>query len=233
MLLSKMTKTLAVGLLLLGAVRAQAATNYEASGVALHQCSCAYACPCMFENGPDNCALAAVYHFDKARYAGVDVSGLSMISIDGAVDAHAPKMTGKMAACCATKSKIAKTNVPAGVIYLDAKATPPQRQALLALMQAHGEWPGAGRPVRVVPIEFVKTNSGYKTHVPGLFDGETAGVASRTGTPIVVSGVGFAEGPRWTVGRSVVNDLHDTALGLRWHLPGTNGSSTQFHWVSQ
>ena len=232
MLLSKIAQTLTVGLLLLGAVRAQAVPSYQASGVALHQCSCAYACPCMFENGPDNCALAAVYHFDKASYAGVDVSGLSMISIDGAVDAHAPKM----AACCAAKSqtaKIAKTNVPAGVIYLDAKASPAQRQALLGLMEAHGEWPGAGRPVRVVPIEFVKTNSGYKTHVPGLFDGQTAGVLSRTGTPIVVSGVGFAEGPRWTVGRSVVNDLHDTALGLRWHLPGTNGSSTQFYWKSQ
>ena len=227
MIFSKIIRTLAVSLLLLGAIRAQAAPSYQASGVALHQCSCAYACPCMFENGPDNCALAAVYHFDKASYAGVDVSGLSMISIDGAVDAHAPKM----AACCASKPKIAKTNVPAGVIYLDGKASPAQRQALLGLMEAHGEWPGAGRPVRVVPIEFVKTNSGYKTHVPGLFDGETAGVPSRTGTPIVVSGVGFAEGPRWTVGRSVVNDLHDTSLGLRWHLPNTNGSWTQFHWA--
>ena len=228
MIFSKIVRTFAASLLLVGTVRAQAAPNYQASGVALHQCSCAYACPCMFENGPDNCALAAVYHFDKASYAGVDVSGLSMISIDGAVDAHAPKM----AACCLAKSKIAKTNVPAGVIYLDARATQPQRQALLGLMEAHGEWPGAGRPVRVVPIEFVKTNSGYKTHVPGLFDGETAGVPSRTGTPIVVSGVGFAEGPRWTVGRSVVNDLHDTSLGLRWHLPDTNGSWTQFHWAS-
>lgn len=227
-MLSKTLKALAVGLILLSSARAEAAPSYDADGVALHQCSCAYACPCMFENGPDNCALAAVYHFDKASYAGVDVSGLSMISIDGAIGAHTPKM----AACCVAKSKTAKTNVPAGVIYLDAKATPTQRQALLGLMEAHGEWPGAGRPVRVVPISFVKTNSGYKTHVPGLFDGETAGVASRTGTPIVVNGVGFAEGPRWTVGRSVINDLHDAALGLRWHLPNTNGSWTQFHWAA-
>lgn len=226
-MLSKTLKALAAGLILLGTSRAQAAPNYTADGIALHQCSCAYACPCMFENGPDNCALAAVYHFDHASYAGVDVSGLSMISIDGAIGAHAPKM----AACCVSNLKTAKTNVPAGVIYLDANATQAQRQALLGLMEAHGEWPGAGRPVRVVPISFVKTNSGYKTHVPGLFDGETAGVPSRTGTPIVVSGVGFAEGPRWTVGRSVVNDLHDASLGLRWHLPNTNGSWTQFHWA--
>jgi len=162
----------------------------------------------MFENGPDNCALAAIYHLEAARYAGVDISGLNMISIDGA----------------------AKTNAPAGVVYLDARATAAQRSALLGLLEAHGEWPGAGRPVRSVPILFVKTTNGYKTTVPGLFRGEAKRVLSRNGTQIVVDGVGFAEGPRWVVGRSVVNDLHDISLGLHWHLPGTNGSWSQFDW---
>ena len=205
-----------------------AAPTYQADGVVLHQCSCAYACPCMFENGPDNCALAAVYHLDKAAFGGVDVSGLSMISIDGAVDAH------KGAACCAPKNapKSAKTNPPTGVVYLDARATPAQKSALLALLEAHGEWPGAGRPVKSVPIRFLKTARGYKTTVPGLFEGETQGVKSRNGSAILVDGVGFVEGPRWTVGRSLINDLHDPVLGLKWHLPDTNGSWSLFHWAS-
>lgn len=198
-------------LLLCLAASSPAAVTYEAAGVVVHQCSCAYACPCMFENGPDNCALAAVYHLDTARYAGVDLSGLNMISIDGAVQAQ--------------------SKAPAGVVYLDARATNTQRAALLGLLEAHGEWPGPGRPVRSVPISFLKTQNGYKTDVPGLFTGEAAGVLSRLGTPIVVEGVGFAEGSRWVVGRSRVNDLHDTALGLRWHLPDTNGSWSQFHWT--
>ena len=201
-----------------------AAPSYQASGVVLHQCSCAYACPCMFENGPDNCALAAVYHLDRAAFGGVDVSGLSMISIDGAVNAH------KGAACCAPKN--AKTKSPVGVVYLDARATPAQKSALLALLEAHGEWPGAGRPVKSVPIRFAKTARGYKTVVPGLFEGETEGVKSRSGTAILVDGVGFVEGPRWTVGRSLTNDLHDPALGLKWHLPDTNGSWSLFYWAS-
>jgi len=178
----------------------------------------------MFENGPDNCALAAVYHLDRAAFGGVDVSGLSMISIDGAVNAH------KGAACCAPKN--AKTKSPVGVVYLDARATPAQKSALLALLEAHGEWPGAGRPVKSVPIRFAKTARGYKTVVPGLFEGETEGVKSRSGTAILVDGVGFVEGPRWTVGRSLTNDLHDPALGLKWHLPDTNGSWSLFHWAS-
>ena len=216
----------AAALLLGAALPLMAAPSYQAAGVCVHQCSCAYACPCMFENGPDNCALAAVYHLDHAAYNGVDISGLSMISVDGAVGAH-----GGSACCPMPGMKMKAAKMP-GVVYLDARATPAQKAALLGLLQAHGEWPGAGRPVKSVPIRFVKTAHGYKTTVPGLFDGEAEQVMSRTGTPITVNGVGFAEGPQWIVGRSVVNDLHDTSLGLRWHLPNTNGSWSQFHWAS-
>jgi hypothetical protein len=182
----------------------------------------------MFENGPDDCALAAVYHLGRAAYGGVDVSGLSMISVDGAVGAHRAGAGG--GACCAARA--AKAKAPSGVVYLDARATPAQRRALLGLLEAHGEWPGAGRPVRSVPIRFARTARGYQAGIPGVFEGRTEGVQSRKGEPITVDGVGFAEGRRWTVGRSVVNDLHDAALGLRWHLPGTNGSWSEFHWTS-
>lgn len=204
------------------------AAKYDVSGVVVHQCSCHYACPCMFENGPNDCALAAVYHLDQGSYNGVAVGGLSFLSIDGAVSAH-----GGGGACCrgANDKKNAKTNSPAGVVYLDANATPAQRGALLALLKAHGEWPGAGRPIKDVPIQFTQTATGYAVTVPGFFHGETKQVLSRKGTPITVDGVGFPEGPRWTVGRSLVNDLHDAALGLNWHLPDTNGSWSQLHWA--
>ncbi len=186
------------------------------SGVVVHQCSCRYACPCMFENGPDDCALAAVYHLDKGAAAqGIDVGGLSMISIDGAVSAHGGKIP-----------------TSSGVVYLDARATPAQKRVLLALLRAHGEWPGEGRPIESVPIAFTQTAKGFKTTVPGRFDGEAEQVWSRKHTPITVDGVGFAEGPRWIVGRSRVNDLHDAPLGLHWHLPETNGSWSFFHWTA-
>ena len=120
-----------------------APARYEASGVCIHQCSCEYACPCMFENGPPDCELAAVYHLDHAAYGGTDLSGLSMISVDG------------------TKTK------GGGVVYVDSRATSAQKTALLGLLEAHGEWPGAGRPVKSVPISFEKTAHGYKTSVPG------------------------------------------------------------------
>lgn len=179
----------------------------------------------MFENGPADCALAAVYHFDGGSFDGVPVGGLSMISIDGSLSAH-----GSGGVCCGSK-KSAKTNPPRGVVYLDARADPAQRRALMALLQAHGEWPGAGRPVKPVPIQFAPTAEGYRVAVPGLFQGETKRALSRKGTPITVDGVGFPEGPHWVVGRSVVNDLHDAALGLNWHMPNTNGSWSLLHWA--
>ena len=224
----RFTKFISAALLLGTMAPLAAAPTYQASGVCVHQCSCAYACPCMFENGPDNCALAAVYHLGHAVYQGTDISGLSMISIDGAVGAHGGS------ACCTTPGMAGRKAAKAepGVVYLDARATPAQRIALLGLLEAHGEWPGPGRPVKSVPIRFTQTAHGYTTTVPGLFEGEAEQVMSRTGSPITVDGVGFAEGPHWTVGRSVVNDLHDAGLGLRWHLPGTNGSWSQFRWSS-
>lgn len=205
-----MRNLLATAALLLGAALplSAAPARYEASGVCIHQCSCEYACPCMFENGPPDCELAAVYHLDHAAYGGTDISGLSMISVDG------------------TKTK------NGGVVYLDARASPAQKAALLGLLEAHGEWPGPGRPVKSVPINFEKTAHGYKTSVPGLFDGDAEQVKSRSGSALTVDGVGFAEGGHWIVGRSAVNDLHDSSLGLHWHLPGTNGSWSPFHWVS-
>jgi hypothetical protein len=218
----------AVFLALLQGISVAAASDYDVSGVVLHQCSCPYACPCMFENGPDDCALAAVYHFDQGSVGGVSVAGLSMISIDGAVTKH-----GGGAACCGPAQKNVKTNTPGGVVYLDAAATPAQRQALLTLLQTRGEWPGPGRPVVAEPIRFVPLAAGYAVTVPGLFQGETRQVLSRKGTPLTVDGVGFPEGAHWVVGRSVVNDLHDKRFGLKWHLPDTNGSWSRLHWTQR
>ncbi len=225
--------TAIAGLLLCTAFPARAASpqdksRYDVSGTVLHQCSCHYACPCMFENGPSDCALAAVYHFDQGTWDGVDVSGLSLISVDGSVEAHHNSMTG--GACCADKTAPASSSAPEGVIYVDMHASPVQRRALLGLLEAHGEWPGPGRPVKSVVIAFSKTPVGYHVLVPGLFHGETALVRSRKGTPMTVDGVGFPEGSHWTVGRSIINDLHDSDLHLHWHLPDTNGSWSQFHW---
>lgn len=135
---------LALASLLLGlgeAAWGATAPPYDVRGVAIHQCSCRYACPCMFENAPDKCALAAVYHLDSGTVGGVDVGGLSFISVDGTPPGG-----------CCRSAKEGHDNSRNGVVYLDSRATSNQRRALLAILKDHGEWPGDGRPVEIVPI---------------------------------------------------------------------------------
>ena len=200
-------------LLSAGAASAAPVPAYDVRGVAIHQCSCPYACSCMFENPPARCALAAVYHLDSGEVGGVDVSGLSFISVDGTPASG-------------------RENRQGGVVYLDARATPAQKRALLLILRDHGEWPGGGRPVRSVPILFTPTATGYNTVVPGRFRGAVAQVRSRSGAALVVDGVGFAEGPRWVVGRSLINRLDDADAGVSWDLPtDSNGSWTLLHWT--
>ena len=201
---------------------------YDVSGVAIHQCSCRYACPCMFENAPEKCALAAVYHLDSGTVGGVDVAGLSFLSVDGTPPGGGVARTG---GDCCRPAKGTRENPQNGVVYLDGRATPAQRRALLLILKDHGEWPGDGRPVEVLPITFTPTATGYQTTVSGVFRGEVVPVKSRKGTLISVDGVGFPEGPHWVVGRSTVNDLHDARAGIRWSLPDTNGSWTRLHWT--
>ncbi len=189
------TLVLLASLLSVGAILAAPVPAYDVRGVAIHQCSCRSACSCIFENPPNNCALAAVYHMDRGEVGGVDVSGLSFISVDGT-------------------PPNGRENPQGGVVYLDARADPAQRRALLVILEDHGEWPGDGRPVYDVPILFTPTATGYDTVVPGRFRGVAAQVRSRDGTAIIVNGVGFAEGARWVVGRSRVNRLHDAQAGV-------------------
>ena len=159
---------------------------YDVRGVAIHQCSCPYACPCMFENVPMKCALAAVYHLDSGTVGGVDVAGLSFVSVDGV-----PPDGGQ-------------ENAQNGVVYLDSRATPAQRRTLLLILKDHGEWPNEGRPVEVVPIQFVPTAGGYVTTIPGVFRGEVVQVKSRLGTPISVDELASPRGRTgsWAAARS-------------------------------
>ena len=150
-----------------------------------------------------------------------------MISVDGAVAAH------PAGACCANACKKcapkrraktrAKTSASPGVVYLDATATTPAQRSRPARpcwkRTASGPAPadpfkqrpdlGSPKPPERLP----------RPTSPACFEGEAEGVTvAASGTPVVVDGVGFAEGPRWTVGRSVVNDLHDAG---RWACTGT------------
>jgi hypothetical protein len=58
-------------------------TGYQLEGSLLEACSCNVLCPCWIGEDPDHGACEAVnaYHFDAGTIRGVDVSGLSFVTV--------------------------------------------------------------------------------------------------------------------------------------------------------
>lgn len=88
---------------------------YVLTGTLLEACSCRTLCRCWIGEDPDGgaCDSFNAYHIDKGEINGVDVSGLNYVQV--------VKIPGNVL-------------VPKSwtrVTYVDAKATPAQRQALL------------------------------------------------------------------------------------------------------
>jgi hypothetical protein len=57
---------------------------YQLEGSLLEACSCEVLCPCWIGEDPDRgtCESFIAYHFDRGTIAGVDVSGLSFVSVN-------------------------------------------------------------------------------------------------------------------------------------------------------
>ncbi len=93
----------------------KAAKTYVLTGTLLEACSCRTLCRCWIGEDPDDGACDAfnAYHIDKGEINGVDVSGLTYVQV--------VKIPGNVL-------------VPKSwtrVTYVDSKATPQQRQAIL------------------------------------------------------------------------------------------------------
>jgi hypothetical protein len=90
---------------------------YSLTGTMIEACSCNVLCPCWIGEDPDqgDCRSFISYHIDEGRIQGIDVSGLSVVAV-----AYIPG------------------NVLAGnweiVVLVDDRATPEQRDALVAAL---------------------------------------------------------------------------------------------------
>ena len=88
---------------------------YSVEGQLLEACSCGGPCPCWVGDDPDGgtCDTVIAYHYDKGHINDVDVAGLTL-----ALVAHVP-------------GNILKGNWKVAV-HVDKKATPQQKEAILA-----------------------------------------------------------------------------------------------------
>jgi hypothetical protein len=89
--------------------------GYAVEGRLLEACSCAGPCPCWVGDDPDGgtCDAFLAYHYDKGHFNDVDVTGLTLALV--------AKIPGNV---LAGNWKVAA--------YVDSKASPKQKEAILA-----------------------------------------------------------------------------------------------------
>ena len=145
---------------------------YELEGTLLEVCNCNVLCPCWIGEDPDNgtCDGIVGYHVDRGTVDGVDVSGRSFVML-----AHIP-------------GNVLKGNWRA-VVYVDDKATPQQKEALLNAFTGKLGGPLADQAqligevvaVESAPIDFRVEKGKGTLKVGSVVDAEMAPYSGPTG----------------------------------------------------
>ena len=145
---------------------------YSLTGTLIEACSCSVLCPCWIGEDPDlgDCRAILAYHIDDGRVGGLDVSGLSFVSL-----AYIPG------------------NVLAGhweiVALVDANATDEQREALLAVFTGEKGGPladfarliGKVKGVESVPIKHEVVGGVGTIVIPGSSRRRWSPIGARPG----------------------------------------------------
>lgn len=195
--------------------------SYHLEGRLLEVCNCRVLCPCWIGEDPDNgtCDTIVAWHFDKGKVENVDVSGRTIVCM-----AHVP-------------GNILEGNWRAAV-YVDDKATPQQKDALLKVYTGQLGGPvgdlvkliGEVVSVESVPITF-DVNEGR-----GMIKVGDAGYAQlepyqgATGVNTTLSDTIFSTVPGAPVfvGKSPHYRARNKALGIDVDLKGHNALQSIF-----
>jgi hypothetical protein len=180
-------------------------------------CNCDIACPCVFLSDPTEevCTVLLGFHVDRGK------SGTH--ALDGLNFAIAAFCRGNMA-----------TNKWEAAIYLDARATEPQRKALETILtgQAGGVFGALGpligklHGIRSVPIEFRVDGKKRSLKIQDIAEMRVQALAGPSGKDVVIQNALLGVEPVVSVGRSEKLMLKD--YGWKWDLSGKNSFLSPF-----
>jgi hypothetical protein len=194
-------------------------SNWKLSGSYFEACNCDVACPCVFMSAPTTgeCTVLLAWHIDSGAFGDVPLDGLNV-----ALAAFSP---GPM---LTTKWDVA--------LYLDERASSPQKDALAAIFggQAGGEpaalGPFVGRVigVRSVHIDFEAHGRRRAMRIPNLAEMEVEAISGQGEKEVTIERVPFTAVPNQTtvVAKSKRLSLHDH--GWNWELTDKNGFYSPF-----
>jgi len=148
--------------------------GYAIEGKLLEACSCAAVCPCWVGDDPDGgkCDGVIAYHYDRGEINGMSVAGLTL-----ALGVHIP-------------GNVLKGNWKVAV-FVDKKATPQQKEAILAAHTGKLGGPladlapliGEVLGVYDVPIEFNMVEGKGRIRVGDAIVGEMQPLTDPQGRP--------------------------------------------------
>ncbi len=198
------------------------ARTYVLEGTLLEACSCGGPCPCWIGDDPDGgkCDAFNAYHITRGQIRGIDVSGLNF--------AQAVQIPG---------------NVLAGnwraVVYIDDKASPGQRQAIVDAWTGKLGGPLAdlagliGERVAIVsaPITHEVVDGKGTLRVGTAIEAEMVNYTDAAGRSTTIHDTIFSTipGSPAYVGKASVHRVSLPEYGMAWEFSGRNAIQGDFH----
>ena len=204
-------------------------TTWQVTGDYFESCSCDYLCPCVTSNltvpgTKGHCDFALVFHVDRGRHGTLSLDDLSFVIVG-----HAPERMDK------GNWKVA--------LITDERATPQQREALVAIGSGQAGGPMAGLApligtflgVEAKPIRFEKKGMSRSVVVPGVLDEAIEGVASvaNPDEPLYIDNTLHPANARLALAKAVRSHLH--LFGINWDDDSgrNNGHFARFDWKGE
>lgn len=195
---------------------------YDLQGSLLEACSCGVLCPCWVGEDPDlgTCEAFIAYQFDRGTIGGVDVSGLSFVTVN-----HIP---GNVLTPASWKI----------VIFVDERATDEQFQALLDAYGGKLGGPladlagliGEVLDVRRASIRHEIRDGVGTLQIGDVVYGEMAPFAGSTGQVTTLQDTVFSTVPGSPayVGKASKNTVNLPEFGMVWSFEGRNAIQSDY-----
>ncbi len=197
--------------------------TWELKGQYFEACNCEAACPCVFLSPPteDDCTVLVGWHVDEGQFDGTSLDGLN-IALAILSPGHMLEVQWQVA------------------LYLDDRASEPQRQALATIFSGQA----GGHPARLAnhigqvlgagpaSIEFETTGKRTSMTIAGIADVAISAIAGQGDGEATVQGHPLGIAPGFAAVVSHSEHLTYDDYGMQWELSEKNGFYSPFEYAA-
>jgi hypothetical protein len=203
-------------------IPSEAQKTYVLDGTLLEACSCGGPCPCWVGDDPDGgrCDSVNAYHIDRGQVGEVDVSNLSFVQVN---QIPGNVLSGNWRA----------------VFYIDDKASPEQKEAILNVFSGKLGGPiadvaslvGERVAVHFVPIEHRVEDGQGTLRVGEVVDAEMVPYTDASGRSTTIHDTVFSTipGSPAYLAKATRHHVSIPEHGMIWEFTGRNAIQGEFH----